>query len=81
MSAAECPTPYRELAVVVESVPMLLREARRARGLSLRATALQIGVSFNTVKRVEDGEDPRGSSLAAILRWLDLTNPPRQVTP
>ncbi|MBO3751559.1 helix-turn-helix domain-containing protein [Streptosporangiaceae bacterium NEAU-GS5] len=67
------PTTYRELADVLNSIPLLLREARRARGLSQRATAEQLGMSFSTVCRIEDGRDGMVSNALAVLAWLDQT--------
>ena len=67
------PTPYREMADVIASLPLLLREARRARGLSLRATAKELRISFSTVDRIERGEDCALSNAVAVLRWLDQT--------
>ena len=67
------PTPYAELAEVIASLPLLLREARRARGLSLRAAARELGMSFSTVTRMEAGEDCALSNAVAVLRWLDQT--------
>lgn len=64
-------TPYSELADVIGQLPLLLREARRARGLSQRAAAAQLGCSFATVSRVEAGEDCVLSNAVAVLRWLD----------
>lgn len=72
MTAAH-PTPYAEMAEVIARLPMLLREARRARGLSLRAAARQLGMSFSTVTRMEAGEDCALSNAVAVLRWLDQT--------
>lgn len=63
-------TPYGELADVIAALPLLLREARRARGLSVRATALQLGISFATVSRMEAGEDCMLSNVVAVMRWL-----------
>jgi transcriptional regulator with XRE-family HTH domain len=65
------PTPYAELADVVGSLPLLLREARRARGLSQRKAAAQLGMSFSTVWRMEEGHDCALSNAVAVLRWLD----------
>lgn len=65
------PTPYAELADVVGNLPLLLREARRARGLSQRAAATEIGVAFSTVHRIEAGQDCVLSNAVAVLRWLD----------
>lgn len=66
-------TPYRELAEIIDRLPLLTREARRARGLSLRMAADKIGISFNTVTRIEHGDDCSLSSAVAVLRWLDWT--------
>lgn len=71
--ARDHPTSYRELAVVLMTLPLLLREARRARGLSQRATAEQLGMSFSTVSRIEDGRDGMVSNVLAVLAWLDQT--------
>jgi len=67
------PTPYRELADVIARLPLLLREARRARGLSMRAAAKELGMSFSTVYRMEEGNDCALSNAVAVLRWLDQT--------
>lgn len=64
-------TTYSELADVIDNLPLLVREARRARGLSQRAAADQIGVAFSTVSRSEAGFDTRGSNLRRLLLWLD----------
>lgn len=64
-------TPYTELAEVVASLPILLREARRARRLSMRAAAREMGISFSTVYRIEQGEDCAMSNAMTVLRWLD----------
>ncbi len=69
MTAA--PTPYPEIADVLGRLPVLLREARRARRLSVRAAAAQLGMSFATVSRIEAGEDCVLSNAVAVLRWLD----------
>jgi ribosome-binding protein aMBF1 (putative translation factor) len=75
VSAAEKPTPYSELADVIAALPLLLREARRARGLSLRAAAAEIGIGFATVTRIEQGVDCVLSNAVAVLRWLDRRVP------
>lgn len=38
---ASAPSSYSDLAGVIEALPLLVREARRARGLSVRAAAVQ----------------------------------------
>lgn len=65
-------TAYRELADVIGNLPLLLREARRARRLSVRAAAKEVGCSFSTISRMENGEDCALSNAVAVLRWLDL---------
>lgn len=62
---------YTEFATLVEQLPILIRERRRAKGLSLRDAGLEIGVSFSTVTRMESGGDASTVSLVAVLRWLD----------
>ncbi len=68
---AAAPTSYPEIALVLDRLPVLLHEARRARGLSVRAAANEIGISFATVSRIEAGEDCVLSNATAVLRWLD----------
>lgn len=64
-------TPYSELAEVIATLPILLREARRARGLSQRAAARELGFTFSTVSRLEAGHDIVLSHAVAVLHWLD----------
>jgi hypothetical protein len=70
-------TSYEELVQVLASLPLLLRETRRARRLSVRAAAKQIECSFATVSRIEAGEDCVLSNAVSVLRWLGET--PRTV--
>ena len=65
------PTSYAELATVLAALPLLLREARRGRRLSMREAAKQLDMSASTVLRIESGEDCALSNAAAVLRWLD----------
>jgi ribosome-binding protein aMBF1 (putative translation factor) len=68
-------TPYAELAEVIESLPLLVREARRRRRLSIRAAAREMGMSFSTVHRIEQGDDCALSNAMTALRWLDGQHP------
>jgi transcriptional regulator with XRE-family HTH domain len=68
---------YGELAAVLESLPDALKVTRRARGVSLRECARQIGVSFSTVNRIEAGEDVVLSNAVAVMRWIDQTEASR----
>lgn len=75
MSAAERPTTYAELADVITNLGLIVRERRRADGLSQRAAARQIDVSNSTISRLESGEHLDGRNLAAVLHWLDRGGP------
>lgn len=68
---AERLTSYSELADVLAALPLICREMRRARGLSMREAAKQVGVSFSTIHRIESGEDCVASNLIAVMRWVD----------
>lgn len=63
---------YTELVDVLARLPVLLREARRSRRLSMQAAARQIGCSTSAVHRVEHSTGEASLYTAiAILRWLD----------
>lgn len=65
------PTPYAELAAVLDALPLLVREARRRHGHSLRMVEEQTGVPFNTIRRLEGGEAwPMMKHAAALLRYI-----------
>lgn len=64
---------YADLADLLGALPLLLRDARRARGLSQRAAGAQIGGSYSTVCRIEAGEGCSLYSAVAVLRWLGAT--------
>lgn len=68
---AAAPSSYSDLAAVIESLPLLVREARRARGLSVRAAAAQVGCSFSTISRFENGDDVNLSNAAEPGRLDD----------
>lgn len=48
----------------------VLRKWRKMSDLTLREAASRIGVRFNTLARIETGEQMDGATLAVILRWL-----------
>lgn len=66
-------TSYAELADMLTNLGLIVREARRARRISLRSAAAEIdGVDFSTLSRVESGQQgTRVSAAIALLRWLD----------
>lgn len=68
------PVSYSEILAVLDALPLIVREARRRRGLSFRGVADEAGVSFSTVMRVEEGViDCRLDSAKALLRWAAST--------
>ena len=69
-------TTYAEILGVLDHLAIILRETRRARRLSIRAAARQIGCSFATISRVEAGGDCVLSNALAILRWIDRDQEP-----
>ena len=50
----------------------VLKATRRARRLTLRDLADQIGVSFNTLSRVERGHLPDRENFQRIVDWLEV---------
>jgi transcriptional regulator with XRE-family HTH domain len=46
---------YDELADLLVQLPLLMREARRARGLRMRDVGQQVGMSASTICRIEAG--------------------------
>lgn len=48
----------------------LLLRWRAAENIGVRELAKQIGISASTLCRVENGEEPGGKTLAAIMRWM-----------
>lgn len=70
MTAKGAPTPYGELAEVLLTLPLLMREARRARGLSMRSASKEVGVSASTWSRLEGSQDAVMSHVALVLAWL-----------
>lgn len=66
----------------IASLQARLKAVRAQRGLSLRATAEECGVPFNTLARVEKGHLPDLANFRRIVTWLGLSpelffQPPR----
>lgn len=66
---------YAELADILDRLPDIVRDTRRARHLSRRVAADQIGCSLQTVARIETGESCGAYVFTAIIRWLDQPPP------
>lgn len=64
------PIGYAEITGVLESLPVLCREARRRKGLSLRSAADAWGVSFSSISRLEAGADDTGPTLKTVMAVL-----------
>lgn len=62
---------FADLVKVLDDLPVIALNARRARRLSQRAAATEIGVSFSTISRIETGGEFSSTSLRALLLWLD----------
>lgn len=67
------PTPYGELIEVLECLPLLVRETRRRRQLSVRAAGQQAGLeNWATISRCENGAGLHLKSIVALLRWVGV---------
>ena len=64
------PTSFEEMIGVLDDMPIILLNARRARGMSQREAAGIIGLSFSTLSRMESGGEFSSVSLKAVLAWL-----------
>lgn len=65
------PSGYDGLLQVLADLPVICRETRRRKGLSLRAAAQQAAVSFSTLDRMERGDTGANlTSIVAILKWV-----------
>lgn len=62
---------YDEIIAVLDTLPVILRETRRRKGLSTREAADQLDVSFSSVARWERADQcvPDRPAIIRILRW------------
>lgn len=72
MSDSDCEmSSYEELLDLLDALPMLVRETRRRRGMSMRAVHDVTGVSAPTIQRCEVGtQDVSLSNAKILLRWV-----------
>jgi hypothetical protein len=62
---------YRITAEIIQHLPVLLTAARAHYGYSIRAAAEEIGIGFNTLYRMEKGQDGHTTrNLLAVILWL-----------
>ncbi len=66
---------YTDCARAIQDISVIVRAARRSRGLSLRQTATQAGLAYGTLHRVESGFGCDSYTLVALLMWLDNPQP------
>lgn len=63
---------YREVHNVVAHLPIVLRNVRARRELSLRVAAAEIGITHSSLSRFERGNHSLDvASLLLIMSWLD----------
>lgn len=78
MAGDDQPAPYDELIEVLTNLRLLVRETRRRRGLSIRATADQVGLSHTVISRLEDGAGVQLSNAITLLRWVAVPDTDRK---
>lgn len=71
--SGEALTSYAELASIIDNLALIVREARRARGISQREAGRQMGVDNSFLFRLESGANVNSGTLSAVLGWLDAT--------
>lgn len=64
-------TDYAQAARAITTLGQDARSIRAEAGLSLRDAAQDMGVAFSTLHRIEQGREANGSSLQAVMRWVD----------
>jgi len=64
-------TSFGEMVQVLDELPIIVRNARRAKGMSQRQLAATLKLSPSTLSRIEDGREFSSVSLVAVLVWLD----------
>ena len=62
---------FHDLADILDGLPLLMREARRARRMTPKEVADEIGIASTTVWRLEKGQGCTLKNASAILRWFD----------
>lgn len=62
---------YTPVIETIETLPLAVRERRRARGIPIRIAAEEMGVAYSTVHRLESGQECNAGTVLAALRWLD----------
>ena len=72
MTESDCEmSSYEELLNLLDGLPMLVRETRRRRGMSMRAVHAVTGVAASTIQRCEAGtQDVSLDNAKTLLRWV-----------
>lgn len=68
----ETPAPAEDARQNIGQLGAMLKARRRAKRLSLRDLAAEIGVSLNTLSRVERGHVPDLKNFQRIVDWLEV---------
>jgi ribosome-binding protein aMBF1 (putative translation factor) len=66
---------YADVISIIDQLPMMVKEKRRQRGLSLREAAEESGVSFNAISRFERGGITMSDHLRKLLDWVSEVSP------
>jgi transcriptional regulator with XRE-family HTH domain len=67
----------RQLIEILDNLPRLIKETRRARHLNLLDAGEQSGVNATTLHRIERGDTGyRMEHVPKLLRWIDQPPPP-----
>lgn len=69
-------SPYSDLLDILDGLPLLVRETRRRRQLSMRKVADETGVTAPTIQRCEAGQQEVSLTNAKrLLQWLATPDP------
>lgn len=64
---------YAELDDVLRTLPVMSREARRARGWTTQQMGRAVGLSSSTVSRLENGKPVTLDTARSVLQWMATT--------
>lgn len=59
--------------IALQELGRIVQETRTARELTLRQAGAEMGVSYSTICRVENGSLPRAAELVRFATWLHIS--------